>query len=89
MQHLSSVKCAEITSTSGGSFNITSDGQVSSVAHTCEPGFTLKGQSTATCLQTLQWDQIEPECGMFMKLGHSIWVIIKKWSNPERQNEKK
>lgn len=56
-------KCENLTTPSGGSVNVSTDGQISSAEFTCKTGYVLKGQQTTKCQVNLIWDTLETECG--------------------------
>ena len=55
--------CQTLQASNGIVIDITTDGEISSVAFACEKGYTLKGVSVSVCRDNQQWDSVPPDCG--------------------------
>ena len=55
--------CQTLPASNGTVIDITTDGEISSVAFACEKGYTLKGVTVSVCQDNLQWDNVPPDCG--------------------------
>ena len=58
--------CGEPQSPSSGSFNLTTNGTVTSALFSCVPGYEVFGHAVRECQSDGQWDLNEPICGKYL-----------------------
>ena len=60
---LSSVTCQTLSTPTGGSISLITDGYQTHALVTCEVGYTLSGVRNMTCRSDGSWDFTNPACG--------------------------
>jgi hypothetical protein len=57
--------CDSLSTSSGASFELSTDGTETIATFLCPAGYTMVGSSNLTCRTDGSWDISPPECSMF------------------------
>ena len=62
---LLSAICATISSATGGTVTLQTDGYVTTALFSCNLGYALEGETLLTCRNDGSWDFTSPSCGRY------------------------